>query len=220
MREAVNRALDRGAYAKVLFHDLAKPATQVFPPSIPYAPKEPRDVPLDQQKAKDLLAQAGQSTVSLRMILDPGLLPQARTLSEAIQADLAKVGIQVTIDQLDSAAYSDRAAKRDYDLRFYPTYGPPYDPFAMLNANLRSSEPTFLYTAPGLDALIDTALAGTTDTARAAAYQKVWSRLNDDWAVAPVVELPRVWAVGPAVKGFALGVTEYDLRLTKVGVAR
>ncbi|MGN9908902.1 ABC transporter substrate-binding protein [Phytohabitans sp. LJ34] len=220
VREAVNRALDRDAYAKVLFHDLAKPATQVFPPSIPYAPQQPREVSLDQQKARDLLAQAGQSTLSLRLILDPGMLPQARTLSEAVQADLAKVGIQVKIDQLDAAGYSDTAAKRDYDLRFYLTYGPPYDPFAMLNANFRSTEPTFLYTAPGLDGLIDTALAGTTDAVRAAAYDKVWRRLDDDWAVAPVVELPRVWAVGPAVKGFTLGVTEYDLPLTKVGVAR
>ncbi|MDQ7908061.1 ABC transporter substrate-binding protein [Phytohabitans sp. ZYX-F-186] len=220
VREAVNRALDRDAYAKALFHDLAKPATQVFPPSIPYAPPEPRDVSLDQTKAKDLLAQAGASTLSLRLILDPGMLPQARTLSEAIQADLAKVGIQVEIDQLDSAGYSDTAAKRDYDLLFYLTYGPPYDPFAMLNANFRSTEPTFLYSAPGLDELVDTALAGTTDAARAAAYDKVWARLNGDWAVAPVVELPRVWAVGPAVKGFTLGVTEYDLPLAKVGVAR
>ncbi|MET7398888.1 ABC transporter substrate-binding protein [Dactylosporangium sp. NPDC005572] len=220
VREAINRSLDRGAYAKTLFHDLAKPATQVFPPSIPYAPQQSRDIALDQQKAKDLLSQAGQPKLMLRLILDPQMLPQARTLSEAIQADLGKVGIQVTIDQFDSAAYLDTAAKRGYDLLFYLTYGPPYDPFAMLNANFRSTEPTFLYTAPDLDRLIDTALAGTTDEARATAYQKVWSRLNDDWAVAPVVELPRVWAVGPAVRGFTLGVTEYDLPLTRVGVAR
>ncbi|MFC0531833.1 ABC transporter substrate-binding protein [Phytohabitans kaempferiae] len=220
VREAVNRALDRDAYAKALFHDLAKPATQVFPPAIPYAPRQPRDLTLDQGRARDLLGQAGQSAVSLRLILDTGMLPQARTLSEAIQADLAKVGIQVEIEQLDSAAYTDTAAKRDYDLLFYLTYGPPYDPFAMLNANFRSTVPAFLYTAPDLDGLVDAALASTSEQARAAAYEKVWSRLNDDWAVAPVVELPRVWAVGPAVKGFELGVTEYDLPLTKVGVAR
>ncbi|MER7008900.1 ABC transporter substrate-binding protein [Dactylosporangium sp. NPDC000555] len=220
VRQAVNYALDRRAYARTLFHDLARPATQVFPASIPYAPQQPRALDLDARKARDLLAEAGKSGRKLRLILDAGMLPQARALSEAIQADLAKVGIEVRIDQLDTAAYTEAASKRQYDLLFYRTYGPPYDPFAMLNGNFRSTEPAFLYASPAIDGLIDEALAGTTDEARAAAYAKVWAALNDSWAVAPVVELPRVWAVGAKVRGFELGVTEYDLPLTKVGVVR
>jgi nickel transport system substrate-binding protein len=136
-------------------------------------------------------------------------------LSEAVQADLAKVGIAVTISSLDSTAYSDAASKRDYDLRFYLTYGPPYDPFGLLNADFRTREATHLFAAPGIDALIDTALASTTEADRTAAYAGVWEQLNAAWAVAPLVETPRVWATHSTVRGFELGVTEYDLPLTK-----
>jgi nickel transport system substrate-binding protein len=155
----------------------------------------------------------------LRLILDPNLLPQSKALSEAVQADLRKVGIDVQIEPLDSTAYADKAAKRDYDLQFYETYGPPYDPFAMLNSNFRTQEEANLFSSPAIDELIDTALASTTDTQRAAAYDQVWTELNDNWAVASLVELPRVWAIRSSVKGFALGATEYDLPLRTVGVA-
>lgn len=230
VRQAINLAVNRIGYATTLFNGLAMPATQLFPPSIPYAPPAgSRPIEYSPDKAAAILQQAGytgtgtrskgSATLSLRLILDPNLLPQSKALSEAVQADLRKVGIDVQIEPLDSTAYADKAAKRDYDLQFYETYGPPYDPFAMLNSNFRTQEEANLFSSPAIDELIDTALASTTDTQRAAAYDQVWTELNDNWAVASLVELPRVWAIRSSVKGFALGATEYDLPLRTVGVA-
>lgn len=230
VRQAINLAVDRTGYASTLFNGLATPATQLFPPSIPYAPAAgSRPIEHSPDKAVAVLQQAGwtgtgtrakgNTTLSLRLILDPNLLPQSKALSEAVQADLRKVGIDVQIESLDSTAYADKSSKRDYDLEFYETYGPPYDPFAMLNSNFRTQESANLYSSPEIDKLIDAALAGTTDTDRAAAYNQVWTALNDNWAVASLVELPRVWAIRSTVRGFTLGATEYDLPLRTVGVA-
>lgn len=230
VRQAINLAVDRDGYAKALFHGLAKPATQLFPPSIPYAPDaESRPLTRDQAKAGALLDDAGftgsgtrakgKTKLSFRLILDPDLLPQARALSEAVQADLAKIGVKVTIDSMDSTSYADAYAKRDYDLKFYLTYGPPYDPFGMLNGEFRTTRSTNLYSSKHLDGLIDTALAATTEEKRSAAYTAAWTELNDEWAVAPLVELPRIWAARTAVRGFSLGPTEYDLPLSGVGIA-
>lgn len=231
VREAINDAVDRDAYAKTLFNGLATPATQLFPPSIPYAPAAgSRTIPHDAAKAASVLEAAGYTgsgtrakgttKLQFRLILDPSLLPQAKALSEAVQADLAKAGITVTISSLDSTAYSDAASKRDYDLRFYLTYGPPYDPFGLLNADFRTREAANLYATPAIDALIDKALASTTEADRKAAYTAIWEQLNGAWAVAPLVETTRVWATRSTVTGFALGVTEYDLPLTGVSVSR
>lgn len=230
VRQAINLAVDRDGYASTLFNGLAKPATQLFPPSIPYAPPAgSHPIEHSADAAIALLRQAGYSgsapaakgdtRLSFRLILDPNLLPQAKTLSEAVQADLKKVGIDVRIEQLDSTAYSDKAAKRDYDLRFYETYGSPYDPFALLNADFRTRETANLFSTPAIDRLIDAALATTTEADRAAAYNRVWAELNDNWAIASLLELPRMWAVRNTVRGFHLGVTEYDLPLRTVGVA-
>lgn len=230
VREAINYALPRQAYAATLFNGLARPANQVFPPTIPYAPKAgSRPLEFDAGKASGLLSDAGytgsgtrakgDTKLSLRLILNPDLLPQAKALSEAIQADLAKVGIDIQITTLDSTAYADASsAKRDFDLKFYPTFGPPYDPFGLLNNNFRTTEQINLYSAPELDQRIAAALSSTDDAERAAAYGEVWAELNANWAVVPLVELPRVWAVRTTVKGFELGPTEYDLPLTTVGI--
>jgi nickel transport system substrate-binding protein len=231
VRQAVNLAVDRAGYAKALFHGYAQPATRLFPASVPYAPEGSRDVPTDRARAAVLLEEAGWAgatgvrakageRLSLRLVLDPDRLPQAKALAEAVQADLAAVGIEVRIESLDGTAYSDAVSKRRYDLQFYATYGPPYDPFGMLNSNFRTREATSLYGTPELDRLIDAALATTDEQSRAAAYDAIWRLLDDAWAVAPLIETQRVWAVRTAVRGFELGTTEYDLPLTGVGVAR
>lgn len=218
VREAINVLLDRSAYAKTLFHGLATPATQLFPASIPFAPADgSRPIELDVARAKTLLA---GRTPALRLILDEDLLPQAKALSQAIQADLAKTGIKVTIESLDSIAYSDQQSRNDFDLRFVLTYGPPYDPFAQLNADFRTGADVSLFASTQLDGLIDAAVATTNEADRAATYDRIWDLLNGAWAVAPIVETPRVWAVSTSVRGFALGPTEYDLPLQSVGVSR
>lgn len=229
VRKAINHAVDRDAYAKTLFNGRATPASELFPPSIPYAPAAgSRTIPHDVATASGILDAAGwtgpgtrakgATKLELRLILDPSLLPQAKALSEAVQADLAKAGIAVKITPLDSTAYSDAASKRDYDLRFYLTYGPPYDPFGLLNADFRTREAAHLFATPAIDALIDRAVASTTETDRTAAYASVWQQLDEAWAVAPLIETPRVWATRTTVKGFRLGVTEYDLPLSEVSV--
>lgn len=218
VREAINLLVDRGAYAATLFHGLASPATQLFPASIPFAPADgTRPIDLDVAAAKALL---GGAAPTLRLILDEDLLPQAKALSQAIQADLAKGGVKVQIDALDSVAYSDKQSRNDFDLRFFLTYGPPYDPFALLNSDFRTRADVSLFASPALDGLIDAALATTNTADRAATYNRIWQLLGDAWAVAPILETPRVWAVSDVVRGFALGPTEYDLPLQSVGVSR
>jgi nickel transport system substrate-binding protein len=230
VREAINYALARQAYATTLFNDLARPANQVFPPNIPYAPEAgSRPLEFNADKASGLLSEAGytgsgtrangDTRLSFRLILNPDLLPQAKALSEAVQADLAKVGMDIQINTLDSTAYADASTKRDFDLKFYPTFGPPYDPFGLLNNNFRTDQQTNLYSLPELDQRIAAALSSTNDSERAAAYDAVWAELDENWAVAPLVELARVWAIRTTVRGFELGPTEYDLPLTGVRVA-
>lgn len=230
VRQAINWAVDREGYAEALFTGFARPATEIFPESIPYAPQAGRMLGLDAEKAKGLLESAGWTgtgtrtkdgrPLELTLILDPDQMPQAKALSEAVQANLKTVGIDVRIASLESTAFSDTAAKRQYDLMFYLTYGPPYAPSGLLGDGFRTTEEAYqIYSSPELDGQIDAALSSVTDADRTAAYGRIWKLLNDGWAAAPLLETQRIWAVRSDVRGFELGVTEYDLPLLDVGIA-
>lgn len=220
VREAISHAVDRDGYAKALFGGYATPASQVFPPSIPFAPKASAPtLAKDPAKATSLLQSAGVSGLKLTMILDPEMMPESKALSEAIQADLAKAGVTLEIKSMDSTAYGEAWAARQYDVILNFTHGPPYDPFGFLRESFRTDTDYQIYGSPQLDALIDEATVTTSDQARQAAYDKIWTTLDDNWAAVPLVETQRIWAVRTAVKGFDLGPTEYDLPLQRVGVA-
>jgi nickel transport system substrate-binding protein len=230
VRRALELAVDRAGITSGLFDGQATEATTVFPADVPYGPDPDADVVTDPDAARALLEQAGWTgegvrskdgvPLQLTLVLDPGLLPQASSLSQALVDQYAQIGVGVTIDSLDTTAYGTRVSARDFDLRFYSTYGAPYDPYSTLTANFRSSQEGHLFASPELDAQIPVALAATSDESRQAAFDDVWTTLADQAAAVPLVQLPRLWAHSDAVSGFALGATEYDLPLTGVTVTR
>ncbi len=227
VRRAVGMAVDRNAIAAGLFDHQAEPATSVFPPNVPYGPTS-GGATFDVAGATALLEEAGWigspvrkkdgKVLTLKLILDPSSLPQAKSLSEVAQAQLKSIGIEVEISPLDSTAYSAAVAARKFDLRFYSTYGAPYDPYSMLTANFRSSQEGHLFASAELDRQIPIALAAADDTSRRANFDVIWKLLDDQAAAVPIVQLPRLWAVSKKVQGFTLGATEYDLPLAGVTI--
>ena len=233
VRRAINMALDRESMATALYNGLADPATSVFPPVIPFAATSAESPTFDPDGSAQLLESAGWTgspvrskggeNLSFDLVLDPSSFPQARGLSEAIKAELADVGIEVKLRPLDSAGYGAAIVQdRDFDMAFFITYGAPYDPPSSLTNLFDSSTASDdgkVFTSPELDKLIQAALASTDESARDEDYQRIWSYMSQQAAMAPLLQQPRMWAVRSGVQGFELGATEYDLPLAGVTVA-
>ncbi|MGH3615919.1 MAG: ABC transporter substrate-binding protein [Pseudonocardia sp.] len=235
VREAVGLAIDRDALRTVLYSGLGEPAATLFPPGVPDA-GTPMDAAFDPARARAVLDAAGWvqagdgrarggTPLALELLVPSEPIhgiQDSRTTSEAVAAALGEVGITVTIRTVDSAAYFDERSAGNYDLSFVETYGAPYDPSSSVTAYLTSSGDSggAIWTTPELDPLVDAALfAPDTDT-RATAYQAVFDLLERDAAFVPILYRPRFWATGPAVSGFEVPVTEYDLDLRGVTVQR
>jgi nickel transport system substrate-binding protein len=227
VRKAIGMAIDRDSIASGLFAGQAQPAPSIFPSNVPYGPKS-GTATLDVAGARALLDGAGWSgtdvrtkngtQLALKLLLNPSSLPQAKSLSEVVQAQLKQIGIAVQITPLDSTAYSAAVADRAFDLRFYLTYGAPYDPYSMLTANFRTIQANHLFASSELDTQIPVALAATEEASRQKEFDTIWKLLDDQAAAIPLVQLPRLWAISDKVKGFQLGATEYDLPLTGVSI--
>jgi len=234
VRRAISLATDVAGINRVLYGGASGGAGGLFPPSIKDA-GAPAAHTFDLDAAAAALDDAGWVTsggarrkgdtdLSLRLLLlgDAAHGQQDSTITgEALADALAGIGVHVSIDVRDGAAYFDALSRGEYDLAFFTTYGAPYDPSSSVTA--------FLHTGGGeapiwndeqLDRLVDAALFAHGEAATTAAYQSIFDHLADLDAFVPITHPPRFYATGPGVHGFDLPATEYDLPLATVTVER
>lgn len=234
IREAVRYAIDRETLTKVLYAGQAKPATTLFAAGIPDA-GEPQSLPFDPAQARRILDAAGwrqngegrvrngrQLVLSLRIPSTPAVGWQDSRLSaQAVSSALAEVGITVAIVAVDEATFYDDLHAGKYDLAFMETYGAPYDPSGFVVGFLTGDrKDPGLWKTDEVEQLIDGALYARDPATRSRNYQAAWAVLHREAAFVPIAYRPRVWAVGPAVKGFEVPDTEYEFDLSRVTLSR
>jgi oligopeptide transport system substrate-binding protein len=100
VRQAVNMAINKDRIVR-LINNRGVPATQALPPAMPGYNKDNKGYAYDPDSAKKLLAEAGQTEISTElyaMNVDPN--PR---IAQAIQQDLAAIGIKAEIRSLAQA---------------------------------------------------------------------------------------------------------------------
>ena len=110
VRQALNYALDRETIVDQALFGVGG-ATQIpFPEwSIAYNADLTDEYPFDLDKAKDLLTQAGYPDGGFELVAITILAyPETTDMAVIMKADLAKLGIDLKIEPLDSAAYGPR----------------------------------------------------------------------------------------------------------------
>src|SRR2546426_220955 len=104
VRQALNYAVNRDAIVKELFQNNAQViASHVSPLQNGYA--QLAGYPYDPQKAKELLAQAGQPPLKVKLWSPKGRFVKDYELAQAVQQDLAAVGVEATLSTMEWGAY-------------------------------------------------------------------------------------------------------------------
>jgi ABC-type transport system substrate-binding protein len=184
MREAVTRAIDLNALGASEYMDQLIGADSLFDAGSPYHLRAASDAwpHYDPAKARELVqqyvAQGGKATLSFKTSRSEV------SLGEFVQAQLAAVGIQVSVQFYDLAEFTSRVVQsNDFELTSWVSaFDYPYPGVSRLlhtggNTNFGK------YSNPRVDALLDDA-AATTDTARRIQdYQQVELISNQDLAL-------------------------------------
>jgi peptide/nickel transport system substrate-binding protein len=198
LRQAINCAIDKKRIWESILPGAGIPAHGIIPPGIPGYDPDLAGYPHDEERARRLLAEAGHAE-------GRGLAPIAlwintsednRKIAEQIQADLKRVGIGLTIHEIDWSAYlaaieGTQAAPGPAPMfRFGWNLDYP-DADSILWTLLHSSNwgPSgnyFRYKNPEFDRLVEEARAQTDPAARALLYRKAERIAVDD---APMVFL-------------------------------
>ena len=105
VRKAIQMAVDRQGMLDAVYDGRGILVEGIFPPGLlGYNPDLPK-IPYDPEEAKKLLAEAGYPDgfdMKLSMIADN---PDILARNELFQAMMAEIGVNVTIDQMDEAAW-------------------------------------------------------------------------------------------------------------------
>ena len=142
---------------------------------------------------------------ALRLIANPGVVDRATV--EYVQAQLARVGIDVAVDQLDSAAFESRLNSGAFDLDLEVPSQNDANPAFLLALRWYSGSGTrsvaYTHASPRFDALVEQALAATTDDdARRAAAAAMHQLVDVEVGAVPLAGISRVYAMTDRVRGF------------------
>ncbi|MGE5584415.1 MAG: ABC transporter substrate-binding protein [Bacillota bacterium] len=223
VRQAISWAIDRERIANDVLGGMAAPAYRPLPPCAGTKINLPKSYGYDPEKAKQLLREAGYPNGFKTEIITVANEIQKRA-SEAIQADLAKIGIQAEVRVVEPAAYTALANAGKA-------------PIVNMNVGCQIADPDeiffdFLHSSrtPGLnravyennqfDALVEQARRTLDENARNKLYVQAGKYIADDapWVFLYYPHSPRV--TQPYVRGVVSHQTRPDLILTKAWMDR
>jgi peptide/nickel transport system substrate-binding protein len=114
VRQAVNFALDRKRFVDTLLYGQGIPESLWWVPgTAAYEESKANFFAFDLDKAKSLLQQAGVGAFEMDYLISPNY-PELADFGQIYQADLAKIGVTLTIRQVDSAPFFDAINNRKF----------------------------------------------------------------------------------------------------------
>ncbi|WP_039879666.1 ABC transporter substrate-binding protein [Jonquetella anthropi] len=180
VRQAIDLAINKDAYQQVVFQGMAvTPAGPLIPAST-FTPKNSAPAPFDQQKAKELLAEAGVKNLTLSLWTTNS---EARVNgATVIQSMLAQVGIRVEIQVFEGGVFYDRIKRNDHEL-FLASWGMQTNRDAgkfwngLFNSKAIGSSNNCRFSDKEIDEMIDASYATLDQEKRFEIFQKIWERL-------------------------------------------
>lgn len=218
LRRAVALAIDRQSLAEKVLEGYGEVVDTVNPPTVlgEYASLV-EGIPYDPEEAARLLDEAGwemgpdnvrvKDGERLTLITLPHPTRVDATLAQYIQAQLAAVGIEAKLEQLENAAYTERLNSGQFDLDIEMPNQNDANPAFLVALRWYSKSSVksapFVASGPEYDALIDKALT-TADHAEVqkTAAEAMHLLLDEQVIAAPLAGVYRIYAMKEQVEGF------------------
>ncbi|MFC2729106.1 MAG: ABC transporter substrate-binding protein [Centipeda sp. (in: firmicutes)] len=202
VRRALNYATNRQAISENIFYGFEPPAETLFAKNVPYANIDVMEYKYNADTAGQLLEQAGWTMgadgvrekngqkLSLNLLYNVDSVME-KTISEYLQAEYAKFGVQLNIAGQEEQSYRDNMKAGNFDIIFNIVWGMPYDPMSSLAG---MTEPVYddyaaqqgIPTKAEIDRNILMANKDTTDAARQEHYSYVLKQFAEQAAYIPI----------------------------------
>ena len=214
VRQAIAYAIDVRAIVKAFYAAGAVVATNWTPPGMLGEDKSLQPYPYNPAKAKQLLAQAGLSggfSTDLYYPTTPRpYMPEPERIAEAIQADLQKVGIKVTLEPFEFGVFLEKVRNGEHQMCLIGWSGDNGDPdnffYPLLDKDSALAKPNgqnySFWEDEAFHRLIVKGQTTLDDTARAAVYRQANDMVHDQVPALPIVHTTVPVIVKSSIAGF------------------
>ena len=207
VREAICYAINRADLIKVTMDGAGEPLTTAMSPAMGkyYDTSLDGTYKQDIEKAKSLLAEAGYANgFDLTITVPSNYLVHVNTAVE-LKSELAAVGINCTINQVDWATWlSDTYQGRNFESTVIALTS-NYAPYDVLNRYQTNESGNFInYSNPKVDELMAQILLETDDAKKVDYYHQVLGLLLEDAASCYLQDPANIVAVSKRISGYTL----------------
>ncbi len=229
VRQAVTRAVDRPAMVKGILLDQELPAEELLAKDIPFCNVPLSPYALNPQAAADLLDQAGWKlapgqkfrskngktlSLELKYIANESIM---RSIAEVVQADLARIGMEVLLRGEEPSAFSASQVNGNFNMIFCESNGAPYDPFSYVAAMRMAGHADYqaqkgLPDKIALDEAISAALAATSPEELQQLFTTMLTLLHEEAVYLPISRtVDKALYKKDKLTGFAFSPVSYEL---------
>ena len=215
-RRALSRAIDRAGLVREMLAGHAETAHSALPPTLLGPDTRARELVLDRDAARRLLADARvapgfEATLTVSRAPRPYLLEPLRA-ARRIRDDLALVGLSIRIRELDGWAEQVALTSRgDYELALLGWRADTLDPNDFLTALLDSASigttNRARYRSAAMDGLLKRARQGSAAGARLALYRQAQELVQLDMPFVPLYHSAVFTAHRRELRGLVIGPT-------------
>ncbi|HJD13322.1 MAG TPA: nickel ABC transporter substrate-binding protein [Candidatus Ruminococcus avistercoris] len=227
VRQALNYATDRESIVNDLLDGAGTPAEGLFPPGTPYVTKENSPgYEYDPEKASQLLKDAGYEDsdgdgilekdgqkLSLKLVFQTEEYANWKSICEYLQSEYASIGIEVELNQLESAGYYDAIwTTRDYDMVIYRTYEDSWNPHGFLESMFVQTEgnPAVSWYDEEISGEIQKVLKTMDENGRTELYHQILTQMHDKAVCVPLYYPSREYVYNNRLSSVEAAATSYE----------
>lgn len=236
LRLAIQHAFDKKAVIDHIFYGTERKADTLFAPTIPYTKIDVKPYEHDEEKAKQLLDEAGWKQVNGKPFREKAGKPLQlelmfissdniqKAIAEYTQGEFRKLGIDMKLTSKEEEDFWATANEGSFDLLFTASWGVPFDPHSYLSAITTPSEggsPDYkaLSGLPGkkeLDKKIKEVLVSTDEAHRKMLYTDILTTLHEQAAYLPISYQSNLAVYHKNLSGVHFLPQEYEVPFTTI----
>lgn len=213
VRQSISHEIETEAIIKGVFNSVGTKANSSMGPKVFGYSAEVQPYSYDLNKAKELLAEAGYPD-GFKTVFWTSDRKDRINVGEVLQSQLKGIGIDLTINVLETGAYVEAIEKKKEQDLFIHAWGNAtgdavYNQYNLFHSNAGGQGNRFAYSNPELDALIEAGRKEKDAGKRKEIYAKAQEIEHTDALLFPLRNLEYIAATRKNVHGFWISPSGY-----------